>query len=539
MTRPLIDGVRGGRARSLSLSPAAWISLIGLVCAAALALPGVTVTTRSLDALFLLIEGLYRDLNGQVPSVDFHTIQGPLAYRVPALGHRLSGSFGGAMPVGMGLCVLLTALVSAHVLTSRLRPYLALLFAGFLLLIVAAPINLGGSVTGLTFASFDSRIGWVAIALLLVMYLRPYAAARRKTALDALSAAALTLAMIYMRAPFGLAALVFLLFMLTDRRQFRWAAISLLVVVATLTVVELFWGGSRTYAGDVWRSIEPDAASGGIAEQILPKAVAHLTDFLLLAVLVCLALWRRWAVRDFVFFLFCAIAGLWLLANTDQRWGIISIHAAAAVAAERLLRQMDRRSGAEPGVFVNPSGVKLFFLAFVLPTILHCALALMLHAGAAAARAGQPLALPRMNGLYLADLWTTGDFRAASAYLETIKEGLSLLETLDRPPGRLATPGSVNIFSVLLALRPLEGDEAGLRWKRRAGGPGDIAPDKLLKTVDTVLLRRTGDAAGGPEQTYLPFLRQNFAQAGEGKHWLLFRRDDPPAESRIEGRTPE
>jgi hypothetical protein len=508
---------------------------IGLIFAAALALPGVTVTTRSLDGLFLLIEEMYRGLNGQVAGVDFHTIKGPLVHHIPALGYVMSGSFGGAMPLGMGLTVLVTSLLAAHVLTSRLRPFLALMFASFLLLIVAAPINLGGAVTGLTFVSFDSRTSWGALGLLLVMYLRPLGRPRSATALDAFSAAALTLALIFMRGPFGLAAVVFLLFMLTDRRQFRWVIASILITVATVVVLALFWRGFWPYFGDVWGSIHPDDGWGSAVRQLLSKAVDHLTDFLLLTVLAGVVLWKTWSIRHLVFFLLCSIAGLWLLSTTGERWGIISIHAAAAVAAELLLRGMDRRSDAAYGRFVNPSGVKLFFLAFVLPTIVHCLLALMLHAGTAAAGTAQALALPRLDSLYLADLWTGRDFKAASSYLDVVNEGLDLVAEFNQPARRLATLGSADIFTALLGLQPPEHDIRGPAREQTTADRLDMSLDTLLKSVDMVLVRRSPDASGLAEK--LDAVRRNFEQVGASEHWLLFHREAASEEPILQGQT--
>ena len=70
----------------------------------------------------------------------------------------------------------------AHVLGSRLHPFIAIPYGVFLLLILAVPINLGESVTALSFAKFYNRIGWAALGVLLVMYLRPSSIDRRQDA---------------------------------------------------------------------------------------------------------------------------------------------------------------------------------------------------------------------------------------------------------------------------------------------------------------------------------------------------------------------
>jgi len=526
----LTDDGTYGRGSRLSLSPRTWTLLIGFLCAALLALPGITITTKSLDELFWIVEGIDRILKGQVPNVDFHTNLGPLVYYVPALGYRLTGSVGGAMPATMAFFVVVMTLISSHVLISRLRPYLALLFAVFLLLILAAPMNLGEGVTGLSFAMFYNRIGWVAIALLLAMYLRPRPGLRRQTALDAVSAVILTLIMIYTRATYGLVALVFLLFMLTDRHHRLWAGTSILLVAAMLVIVGMIWGGSSAYVADVWLVMQANGLLGRGPGEFLQRGLAHIADLLLLAFLVILTLSRTWRWRDLIFFLFCAIGGLWLLSHDIQRWGVITVHAAAAVAAERLLRQMDDHPETGQGAFVNWSGVKLYFLAFVLPTILHCGMALALYAGAATARAGQPVALPHIEGVHIADLWTGGDFNSASWYLGTIEEGLGLLAALDQPIHQLSVPGAANIFSRVLDLQPAGGDVTQMRWDVTVNETHFIPPEDLFAHADTVLLWRTGEAAEGVARLYLPFLQQNFTQAGESEHWTLFHRPRPDME---------
>ena len=184
-----------------------------------LALPGQTVTTRYLNDLFVILDGAYRVAAGQVPNQDFHTPLGPFAYYLSAAGYALSGTLGGAMPTAMALITLLLALPMAHVLGSRLHPFIAIPYGVFLLLIVAVPINLGEGVTSLSFAKFYNRIGWVALGVLLVMYLRPPGIDRRQTILDTACATALTLLMLYTKLSYGVVALAFLLFMLSVLTQ--------------------------------------------------------------------------------------------------------------------------------------------------------------------------------------------------------------------------------------------------------------------------------------------------------------------------------
>src|SRR5918999_1256106 len=78
-------------------------------CALLLALPGQTVVTKYVNDLVIFLDGAHRVASGQVPNRDFHTALGPLAYYVPAAGLLLSGSLGGAMPVGTALVLVAVA----------------------------------------------------------------------------------------------------------------------------------------------------------------------------------------------------------------------------------------------------------------------------------------------------------------------------------------------------------------------------------------------------------------------------------------------
>ncbi|WP_105382988.1 hypothetical protein [Neorhizobium alkalisoli] len=522
-----------GTSRRLRLSPTMCILLLGFLLAALLAIPGVTVTTKSLDQLFLAFDWIQRLLKGQVPSADFHSSLGPLAYFLPALGYRLTGSFGGALPAALALVVVVMTIVSSHVLVTRLRPYLAILFAAFVLLILSAPIKLGEPVTALSFGLYHDRIGWAVIALLFAMYLRPNHPVGWQTVIDAVSAAIMTMVLVYIRATYGLLALAFLIFMLTDKRQRLWAAAALFLVFVAIITVETTFIGSFAYVNDVWHRIKSDGVAGGGLPDLLDKGLGNLADLLLLSVLASLVLWRNRSFRDLVFVLLCAAGGLWLLSHNLQRWGIITVHAGALVMTELLLRRMDEDPQYRERLVVNPAGVSLFFLAFVLPTILQCGMALALHAGAAVAKAGQSLALPRMDGIQLADLWTTGDFRAASFYLEMVQEGRGLLDRHQEPIKNLSVLGSVNVFSAALDLEPTQRVIADVRWDFADQQPKTATPAELLGSADTVLLRKFEDPADDLRQLYLPYLQQNYLQVGESENWMLFHRQQPvPGQSR-------
>jgi hypothetical protein len=234
------------------------------------------------------------------------------------------------MPVGIAVVLLLAAPVVAHVLTSRLTPVIALPFAAFLLLIAAAPMNLGEGVTSLSFAMFYNRLGWVLLATLLVMALPPKRPAPRQLWPDALSAAFLVGTMLYLKISYGLVGLAFLAILLTAPAQRAIAALSLAITAAAILVVEAVWGSSAAHLADIALAGQ---VSGGLRslEDLTAALLRHLGDYALFALVAGLAVRRTRSMRDVVLYAFCAASGLALLLQNSQPWGIVTLQAGASL----------------------------------------------------------------------------------------------------------------------------------------------------------------------------------------------------------------
>jgi hypothetical protein len=466
--------------------------LLALAAAFALllALPGQTVATKYLNDLFVLLDGAYRVAGGQVPNRDFHTILGPLASYVPAIGHALSGTWGGAMPAGMALVTVALALPIAHVLASRLRPVIALPFGIFLLLILAVPILLGESITALSFAKFYNRIGWAALGALLVMYLRPERVQARQNLLDMLCAAFLALVMLYTKLTYGVVALAFL---------------------AALDV------GGRLR---------------GTWGQIVDHILGNMTDYVLVALFAGLALRITRSFRDAAFYGFCAVTGFLIINQNFQAWGIVTLHAAAAVAAETILRHEEGQA-LDPGErrWSLPAGAKLLFLALVLPTIVHCAAALGLHTVTAATRAGQAVALPGLGEVRLANLWTWSEYDMGAAYVATLQDGAEALSGLDRKPNGIVVLDLANPFSMILNAPPPTGDAPWLQWDRTLNASSFIPAETLLAGAEIVMEPKPAPGSDAPSpqlpSLYGPYIAANFSLVRETEHWKIHRRSQP------------
>jgi hypothetical protein len=496
------------------------VLLIAAACALLLILPGETVVTKYVNDLFIFLDGAHRVASGQVPNRDFHAALGPLVYYVPAAGLLLSGSLGGAMPVGTALVLIAVAPALAHILATRLRPVLAIPVAAFLLLILAVPLNVGEGVAALSFGMFYNRIGWAALAALLLMYLPPYRADRRQFALDALCAAFLALLLLYTKITYGLVAIAFLGFMLLDRKQRGWAALATGVVLCAGLIVEAFWRSSAAHLADLMLAGRVSGMKGEIAD-LFYAFLGNLADYVLFALIAGLALYRTRSVRDLLFFGFCAVAGFMLVRQNFQGWGVITLHAGAAVAAERLLRAEAVAARRWAAGAASP----LLLLGLLLPTIVHCTLALGLHAALAGARSGQDFGLPNFAGLRLANLLSPGDYQPSAKYLETLQDGARALSALDEGARGVFVLDFINPFSAGMGLKPPRGDSSWQHWERNFDAAHHLPPEQLFRDVSIVMEPKWPAeeyTARGLREVYGGYLDENFALAHESEYWKLY-----------------
>jgi hypothetical protein len=498
-----------------------------LVCALLLALPAQTVTTRYVNDLFVFLDGAHRIAEGQVPNRDFHTALGPLVYYLPALGRWLSGTMGGAMPVGMALLLIAMAPVAAWIVGSRLRPAIAVPLAAYLLLVLAVPANLGESIAALSFAMFYNRIGWAALGLLLVLYLPPPRHSRWQAPLDAACAAVLVLLMIYTKISYGAVGGAFLVLALLVSPQRRWAAGAIGLVLVGCLAVEAVWGGSASHLADLALAGRV-SGSLGTPDKLGEVVLRNLADYVVFGMLAAFVLWRTRSLRHGLFFGFCAGAGFALMSQNFQHAGMITLGAGGAVAAA-LLTRTDR---AAPPHRTLAAGAPLALLALLAPAIVHMGATLGLHAGLAAAPTGTAVPLNRFEGIRLAELWTGGEYPAFRRYFDSLEDGAQALRDLDRAPERVLVLDFVNPFSAGLGLPSAKADSTWYHWDRTINDAHHLPAERLFRDVRIVLEPKSPIehwTAAGMRQLYGSYLEEHFALAQETAEWKVHvARPSPP-----------
>ncbi|WP_435170253.1 hypothetical protein [Falsirhodobacter sp. 1013] len=485
----------------------------GLLIGVVLALPGQTVTSKYVNDLFIFLDGAYRIWMGQVPNVDFHSSLGPLAYYIPAVGYGLGGSLGAAMPIGMGLVTAAVAWVAAHVIPSRMRPALGLPLALYLLLIVAVPMNPGEGVRELSFAMFYNRIGWAALGLLLVMYLPPALPRRRQIAADAVCAAALMLLMLYLKISYGLVMVAFVIFMLTDRRQWRWAATALALTAAAGLMIELVWRGTAHHIADLRLASQ---VSGGLPtfRTLLEEVQRNLPEISLYGIFAAMLLSKRRSLRDAVFLICCLLTGILLIEQNFQIFGILTLGAGAAVAAEGALRTQP----------ASRSGLPLLLAACLAPATLQFTMALGFHTGLALARQGIEFSLPNYSGIRLVRFWVDGSFANFRSYDDSLRDGAAVLAQIGNPE-RVLVLDFVGPFTAGMGLAPPHGDSTWYHWGRTVDAEHHPSARDFFGDARIVMDPKAPIekwTANGLREVYAAALAENFVLAAETEFWRVY-----------------
>ncbi|MBB2682628.1 hypothetical protein N2597_26705 (plasmid) [Rhizobium sophoriradicis] len=531
MTEPINQAAYIGAGTRAHRRPADWIRrllsaegaiiVVALTCAAMLALPGRTINAAFINDVLIFIDGAHRIAFGQVPNRDFHTALGPLVFYIPAAGYLLSGNFGAAIPLGMATVLVSFIPAMIRILGSRLAPSLAAGLGIFLLLILAAPINLGSSIWYPSFAMFYNRIGWVALGLLLVMYLAPHSPARRNDIADALAALFLLLVSFYTKVTYGLAGIGLIAIILSDRHQRRWGVTALLLTALAMVAIEFFWRGTAQHIEDLRAAAR--VSGGHDVGSILKNIRENFSDLTVFAAVASLALWQSRSLRDLVLCGFCIGAGVALINQNAHSWGIITLYCGAIVLSQKTAWVEPGNESRAAGRLARAAGaLPLIGILFLLPPIVHHSAAVALHTALATEKAGQSLGLPEFDDVREVDP-PGGEPDFIRRYLDNIVTGGALLQSLPVPAERVFVLDFANPFSAGLGIRPPAGDTAWLHWNRNINERSYIPPDVLFADVKIVMVPKTGINSLPLQELYGQFLSANFDVVRKTSEWTIYQ----------------
>ena len=162
--------------------------------------------------------------------------------------------------------------------------------------------------------------------------------------------------------------------------------------------------------------------------------------------------------------------------------------------------------------------------ALILPTLLHCFLALGLHTALALARSGKAFDLPRFAEIRLISPWLSDEQTMMHAYLASIEDGARALQSLPEKPIKVSVLDFANPFSAGFDLPPPRGDNAWLHWGRNINGQHFIPPEQHFADVEVLMLPKWGINNIPLHALYQAYIDIAFEPTCEIDGWTIYRR---------------
>lgn len=520
---------------------AAFLSLL-------LVIPGRTYVGRFVLDLIGFMDAADRTLKGQVANVDYSNIIGPLGTLLLAAGKWLGGSWGAMFPIATVIVLAAVTPLLIYVVCTRLGGVPGLIFAAFILIIIAAPITLGDIPRMMTFAMFYNRWGWAILSILFVMALPG------GSKWDSVAIAFSLAALFYIKVTFAAAGLAFVLGCMVLLPHMRQRAILALAgLLAILLLVELFWGGTRGYLADLANAAAQSGIIRGGLRTFVGNAVNNATDFLLLGVVVVLAAYRGVRPVYFLFAVGMAVGGLLLFGQSAQLGSIVTVVPAAVLL---MFAPSDRPT---------EKAEKLVFAALAASLAVTPAVALTWHTIAASSPVADPrsqidgiitpggnseipFALERMERAYaerklgvteLSSVAVIGFPEGDRFYFWSIHDGVALLKRA-APKGSILTLDMTNPFNALLGRDPPEGVDVFQAYGRTIGESTQPRSAAFFRDSDIVMVPafpRNAQSGALMRRIHAPYLREHFQVAARSRFWMVLTRKRGMAEhqDRLQG----
>jgi hypothetical protein len=175
--------------------------------------------------VFILLDGSWRILKGQIPHADFYNPIGSLTYLAIAFGMKVAHP--STSSIGYGNILLLIVLMpwAWAIARSRLSAVNAFLLVLFLAFLLVTPRALGYSVRDPTYAMLYNRQGFVLFSMLLVeLFISPRASVRHKYFFSGLSSGILLALLLFCKVTyFGFAIAAVFVHIFLFRCPLMWA----------------------------------------------------------------------------------------------------------------------------------------------------------------------------------------------------------------------------------------------------------------------------------------------------------------------------
>lgn len=464
---------------------------------------------------------IHRVDQGQLPSRDFFSPLGPLAYYLPYLGYRLVGQFGGAMEVA-SIPVLLTTLpAGAIALANRVPPLASGLILVAVFGVIAVPLNPGDGGGLVSQAMFYNRWCWAMLAILFLFAIPPASRPRTANWLESAAVAFCLLFLFFTKASYFVVGFVFVaIFGIALKRFLRAGLIGIAILLTVALGVQLTTGWVKHYLADILTAIE---ITGPVQANLFEQKIAfNLFEYALVALAyACMVPRKQLRAADALLALYVVGSSIPILSQNAPQQYVFSL-----IALFAHLLALCRRSGREheAAFRISRRMVTAALLVFLLPHLARqCIATAFLLGGALGSPAFadiRAIGLPRMEGVLINE-------SREGEYVRTLQSGVALLREQGVRDETLMTLDFANPFPVLLNLPPALGDPWCMHVGRHISLETALPGERLFADATYIMIptywqeRETRDFL---LEVYGGYLAEAYGVVVENGDWRLLRR---------------
>ncbi|TPK92604.1 hypothetical protein [Mesorhizobium sp. B2-4-17] len=503
--------------------------------------------------IFILLDGGWRILSGQVPHHDFYTPVGPLVYWLSALGMYVAGPSLKGIACGILIFFAFIAPWAMAVYFRKLPTFYALVLTLFTALLIVATRPLGYLPSTTTYAMIYNRYAWVLLSILVVQLFLQDQKRETNIAIFDASSAGLLLGLLFICKisflPIGVTALAIACLLRPDIRKASWLTI---VGFGAVCFVATLAGhlSLQEYWSDL--SFAAKAQSLGLRfvwfkNSLISNALSVLLLVLCWFALIAVGYWRKTVTladaikSSLVFWFLLASAMLITIGNASEGSDVPLFLVAGIILLVETRRtqtvQSERSSTIWSTTTYRVSAVAIITL-FLGGTSGRDFLSIVQTHSLTAMR-DDAVFSKKFDASRLQDFtipatseWQTAYSRAGDVP-DRINEGLGLLRRHVSAKSHIVTLALTDPFSFALDIAPSRGDplwwDLGISFKR-SHYPSS---ERVFMEADYVIYPLTNSQEGCCQQTvvalldiYGGFLKEHFIQTDRSAHWVLLRRRD-------------
>ena len=464
---------------------------------------------------FVYFDGSHRLNMGQVPHKDFHTPLGVASYLITYLGFLLKGSYAGSLELASFFVAVAVTLFAVVLLRGRSSAFFAVLTIAFLSLLTAIPVFVGSPGTTITHGGYYNRWAWVSLTLIYITYIAPKTYSNSRLALEALMLAFLITFLFFLKVTYFVFALMFLFVLASASHRQRLLAISAGVISVVLwALIEWRLSVTGPYIEDLRSAI---AVSGAVQRSFLAGAAANSIEYLLIIAAFSILMLKR-VVRwlDFLFVAFVGASGLAILNQNSQYYNVVVILAVLLWGYAVTLRRMQDGKADSRLPMIDAGDVRIMgvlLVLFITPRLVSDMRGIY-SLSMGVATGGQQSQIATLQGVYIGEPVHIGEggisyldkvhaeadpillfnemrYRRSLSqgdYIQTINEGVRLLDAQRVRSGKIVTFDLANPFNFLTGGPPSEGDYSWFHRGRNISQTVHVAAPTLFRDVKYIMV---------------------------------------------------